>query len=89
MMTSTPLGLRLTSDPAVEKDGTIERECKPGQECKMIINIENTLDGVDVVFQRHVFLWDTGVFKMYKVTDRNGRGHAREAKNLHIKRGMW
>lgn len=88
-MITVPEGIQLTCNPTVE-DGKMELVCKSGEECTMSIDIENTLENADVVFQRHVFLWDTGVFKMYKGSDRDRQRTWREydQRNLHIGKGI-
>ncbi|XP_052219999.1 putative helicase mov-10-B.1 isoform X12 [Dreissena polymorpha] len=87
-MTTVPEGMQLTCNPTAE-EGKMELVCKSGEECTMSIDIENTLKDEDIVFQRHVFLWDTGVFKLHKASDRDGQRTWREfeRRDLHIGKG--
>ncbi|KAH3800782.1 putative helicase mov-10-B.1 [Dreissena polymorpha] len=78
-----PKGLKINSQPAVDKNGFMQVDCKAGEECRMRIEIECTMDDADVVFQKHIFLWDTGVFTMYKGGSRRGQ----RWKDLHIRKG--
>ena len=91
-MIEVPQGLRFISEPAIDTTGTMERVCKPKEKCTMTFDIENTMDDDVVVFKRYVFLWDTGVFKMYKGSDRGGRMKFVPFTSiqwpLHIQKGM-
>jgi len=79
-LSSIPSGVALFSNPAVSDDkGRIQRECKPGENLRMRITIENnSKDGSIIVFKRHVLLWDTGMFKLM---DKNS---GRVRVNYHI-----
>ncbi|KAH3800804.1 hypothetical protein DPMN_154447 [Dreissena polymorpha] len=70
----------------------MEMKCKPGEIKTMTINIQNcvTEQGVDVVLQRHIFLWDTGMFTLYMRSGRGGQNQwsVYNRTNLHITPGM-
>ncbi|KAH3800819.1 putative helicase MOV-10 [Dreissena polymorpha] len=85
-----PEGLRLECNPTIQ-NGRMEMVCKPGEIKTMTINIQNcvTEQGVDVVLQRHIFLWDTGMFTLYMRSGRGGHNQwsVFNRTNLHITPG--
>jgi len=81
-----PKGLCLTSDPEVESQGKIERQCGPGANVQMTIEMKNESDDSDIiVFKRFIVLWDTGIFKIQE----KGRGGRLQyvRRNRHLKKG--
>jgi hypothetical protein len=44
----------------------IEKDSAPGQSLAMAMSIQNMNAQFTLVFERHLFLWDTGVFKLRK-----------------------
>lgn len=69
---SCPNGIEINSEPTV--DGTtffIERESKPDGTMYMLITIKNTSNVNILIFRRHLFLWDTGVFRLVRSSNRN------------------
>ncbi|XP_045199389.2 putative helicase mov-10-B.1 [Mercenaria mercenaria] len=61
-----PDDILIVSDPQPNAAGMIEKDCKPGQGLAMSVTIRNLSAQYTLVFERHLFLWDTGMFRLLK-----------------------
>ena len=76
-----PDDVLITSDPKPNAAGMIEKDCAPGQSQALALSIQNMNANYTLVFERHLFLWDTGVFKLRKKDNKEVR------QRLHLPPG--